>query len=364
MHIDGKKAKVAVTGATGLVGSHLVQQLVNSGHYVLAMIRSQANAQDLIELANNSHGQLKVVVVDVGDAAALKANFAGIEVVVHAAGRVDPYGSREEILATNFGGTKNALAAAKLVDVRQFIYVSSLSVITGQGDQYDVDEEAPLRLCGESYADSKVEAEQLVMSEVTGGLIKVTSLRPGFIYGPKERSWLPRIINSIATGQARLVDGGTKETNVIYIGNLVNAIEAAILNSKTFGQVYNLTDGEKVTKKQLFDTISAGLGLPYVTRTVPSLVYRGVCEVVSTFAPALPVKQQKNLAKFSRAAYRLAAVNQGFSIKKAERDLNYVNRIPFKKGMEMTLPYFKSLVGPGGQFVPAPPSSVSEGTPS
>ena len=55
---------------------------------------------------------------------------------------------------------KNAIAASKMAGVKHFIFISSLSVITGQGDQFNVDESAPLRPCGESYADSKIEAEK------------------------------------------------------------------------------------------------------------------------------------------------------------------------------------------------------------
>jgi hypothetical protein len=56
----------------------------------------------------------------------------------------------------------------------------------------------------------------------------------------------------------------------------------------------------------------------------------------------LPVESQRKLARFSRAAFRLAAVNQGFSIKKAESELGYTNRIPFATGMADTLSTFKN----------------------
>jgi nucleoside-diphosphate-sugar epimerase len=172
--------------------------------------------------------------------------------------------------------------------------------------------------------------------------MKVTSLRPGFIYGPRERSWMPRLINSISTGKAMLIDGGSKQTNVIYVGNLCTAVELALLNQKSYGQVYNLTDGQVISKKQLFDTIADGLGLPRVTKQVPGAVAKVFCQMVSSVAPMLPVESQRKLARFSRAAFRLAAVNQGFSIKKAESELGYTNRIPFATGMADTLSTFKN----------------------
>jgi 2-alkyl-3-oxoalkanoate reductase len=356
-----KKPRVAVTGASGLVGSYLVEYLAKKDFPVTAIVRSSNQPPHLLALARELPLFVKIVIADVTELEPLKQAFDRVEVVVHAAGNVNPFGSREEIFATNVNGTKTALIAAKHQKVQQFIHVSSLSVITGQGDQYSLTEDAPLQPCGENYADSKVEAEKSVMAEAESPAIKVTVVRPGFIYGPHERSWMPRLIESIKGGKAALIDGGKKETNVVYVENLCQAIEAAILWPISYGQVYNITDGEKITKKDLFDAIADGLDLPRVTKVVPSFIARPFCEIVSRIASHLPVENQKKLARYSRAAYRLVGVNQGFSIAKAERQLRYVNRIPFAVGMAQTLKSFKSSSSPSSSSVS--PSS-SSGSPS
>lgn len=336
-----EKPRVAVTGATGLVGGHLVEHLAKAGYPVVAIVRSPASADHLVDFSNAMKGSidLKIVQADVSDSASLRNAFALVDVVVHAAGSVNPYGAREEIFATNVGGTRNVLAVSKMQGVKQVIFISSLSVITGQGDQYNVDESASLKPCGEPYADSKIEAEKLVMAEAAN--IRVTSLRPGFIYGPRERAWMPRLITNIKNGKAMLIDGGKRETNVIYVGNLCRAVEKAILNPSTFGQVYNLTDGQNISKKQLFDAIADGLGYPRVSKNVPRPIAGLVCKVVSGIAPSLKPETQQKLSRFSKAAFRLAAVNQGFSIKKAETDLGYTDRIQFNEAMARTLEFFK-----------------------
>ncbi|MBK9144102.1 MAG: NAD-dependent epimerase/dehydratase family protein [Candidatus Melainabacteria bacterium] len=327
------RPNVAITGATGLVGASLAKYLADRGYGVTALARNREKAEALL----SGSGARIETIPDIQDVGSLSERLRDIDVLVHAAGSVDPYGKRETIFAINVGGTRAALAAAARQGVKQFIHISSLSVITGQGDQYDVDESAPLTRCGEAYADSKVEAEELVMSEASAGEIEVTALRPGFIYGPGERAWLPRLINSISRGKAMLIDGGAKETNVIYVQNLNRAIEGAILNENAYGRVYNLTDGEKITKKVLFDTIADCLGLPRVKKKIPSVVAKPACEIISTIAPFLGPDKQRALARFSRAAFRLAGVNQGFSIARAETDLGYVDRIPFNEGMKETL---------------------------
>ncbi len=336
---------IAVTGATGLVGSHLVYHLSQKGYSVTALVRCKDKASTKFSCRGALPAPVVTVEANVLDKEDLEKALAGADVVVHAAGIVDPYGSRELIFKTNVEGTANVLAVAKKLKVQQFVFISSLSVITGFKDQFNVGEEAAVQKCGEAYADSKVEAETLVISEATKADIAVTVLRPGFIYGPGEHSWLPRLIDSISKGKAMLIDGGKRETNVIYIDNLTSATEAVLLNKIAYGQIYNLTDGQHITKKQLFDAISAGLNLPRVKKVVPYEIARSFCLLVSSFAPILPIDQQKKLARYSKAAFRLAGLNQGFSIAKAERDLNYGKRVSFDEGMAKTLSSFRSTSG-------------------
>jgi len=324
------KPIIAITGASGLVGANLCRYLLERGYTVKALVRDVSKAPSGAE----------AIKADLTDKEAMTKGFTGADIVVHAAGMVDPHAERQAIFDINFNGTKAALEAANEALVKQFIYISSLSVITGQNDQYDVDESAPLVMSGESYADSKVEAEKYLCNLKTGQT-KITCLRPGFIYGPGERAWMPRLINALSNNQVMLIDGGVKETNVIYVDNLSKAIESSFLNEKSYGQVYNLTDGQKVTKKELFDTIADGMNLPRVKKKMPSKIAKPFITLVSSAVKLLPKEQHKNFSRFSTAAYRLAGINQGFSIKKAERDLNYTQRISFQEGMNKTLATFK-----------------------
>lgn len=338
-----KSITIGVTGATGLVGRDLVQTLTKAGFNVRALARKPLEQIKWASDLALEYPSLQWYQSDIGDKLSLTEAFKNLDVVVHAAGFVDPLAPRSEIFAVNLDGTKNCFVAATACGVKQFIHVSSLSVITGQGDQYNLDESAPLTLCGESYADSKVAAERYVTGQ-SQAEIKWTVVRPGFIYGPGERSWLPRVIDNIAQGKAVLVDGGSRETNVVYVGNLTLAIKACLLNSTAYGQVFNITDGEKVTKKELFDSIADGMNLPRVKKDLPRWVLKPVFDTVSIIAPLTGSEGRSKLAKFSPGAFRLVAVNQGFSVKKAEQMLGYVSgsgRQPFKESMVATLAAIK-----------------------
>jgi nucleoside-diphosphate-sugar epimerase len=336
------RVKVFVTGATGLVGLQLTRHLLERDYHVIGCVRSTSKIDELTKLADNYKGRMALTVADICEKDRLAAAMKDVDVVVHAAAFVEPTGSKTEIDAVNIGGTSATLRAAIAAGVKQFVHISSLSVITGEQDRFNVSEDEPPKYCREHYANSKIDAEKLVMKESALGNIAVTSLRPGFIYGPNERTWMPRLVKALKSGRAMLVGKGDKETNVIYVENLCRAIELSLLNSTAFGQIYNLTDGQLITKRKLFDTICDELGLPRVKLYIPKLAARAICEFATFASPLAPPSLKITLSRYSRAAYRLVAVNQGFDISKAEQQLNYLDRIPFQEGMSKTLLQWRS----------------------
>ncbi len=331
------KIKVFVTGAAGMVRLRLVQFLINSGYQVVAGIRPSTAKDMLARLIDLHPNSLSCVTADITQPGQLAVHMTDCQAVIHTAAVIETLSSPTYLYAVNVNGTNNVLRAAIAAGVKHFIHISSLSVITGDKDQYGIDETHSPVYCREAYANSKIDAEKIVLSALDQEQIQVTVLRPGFIYGPHERSWMPKLIQAIKTRRAMLVGDSMKETNVIYVENLCWAINSALLNKTAYGQIYNLTDGQLVTKKLLFDTICDQLDLPRVTLTIPTFAARLLVESSSLISPIAPIHLKHKLDRYSRAAFRLVAVNQGFDISKAERELGYTHRIPFAEGMSKTL---------------------------
>ena len=340
---DLRNKRVFITGASGLVGLNFIESLIaDHGSQVVAAVRATTNVGPLNAMACKYEGSLKIVQAPLDDEGSLCLGMQGCDAVVHAAATIDPNGNGKKLRTVNVEGTRNALNAAIKAGVKHFVHISSLAVITGEEDKYNVTEAEPLRHCREAYANSKIDAELIVMQEQGKGRIEVTSLRPGFIYGPHEQAWMPRLMQALKKGRALVVGGGVKQTNVIYVKNLSRAISLALLNSVAYGQVYNLTDGQLVTKKELFDTIADELGLPRARIHVSVGFAKFICELSSFAAPWAPPFVEPLLSRYSRPAFRLAAINQGFDISKAERELGYTDRIAFSVGMSETLAAWKN----------------------
>jgi len=335
-----KKYRIFITGAAGLVGQHIVRLLGNLGHSVVAMVRPTSDRRGILEFVRHNQVDVEIVTAELHEQAQLERLMRGCDVIVHAAAVIDPHGDPAQLRRTNVEGTKSVINAAINAQIKQFIHISSLSVIMGDHDCFGVTEEEPLRYSREAYANSKIDAEKVVMSAKTMSQINVTALRPGFIYGPNEKTWVRKLIFNMKAGTAMLVGNGSKETNLIYVENLCRAIELAIMNPVAYGQTYNLTDGELVTKRQLFDVICDGLDLPRVRIAIPLVFARFCVELSSVVATMAPPRLKNRLAIFSWPALRLVGLNQGFDISKAERELGYTDRIPFADGMARTLVSF------------------------
>ena len=333
--------QVFITGASGLVGSNLTSYLAARGHSVTAFVRPLSDTATLQEAARKYPNAVTIVTGDLFDDKSLAAAMSGCDVVVHSAAVIDAFGDPDYLHKVNVQGTETAIRAAIWAKVGQFIHMSSLSVIMGEHDQYSVNEDEPLRNCREVYANSKVIAEKLVREYFYTDDINITVLRPGFIYGPTEKAWLPRVIALIESGRALVVGDGSKETNVIYVENLCRAIELAMANPMAYGRVYNLTDGQHITKRQLFDTVAKELNLPPISRSIPYPMARLLIETSSVLAKVGPRGWREKLSRYSRPAFRLAALNQGFDISRAEKELGYTDRLSFAEGMRRTMQEIK-----------------------
>ena len=127
--------------------------------------------------------------------------------------------------------------------------------------------------------------------------------------------------------------------NTIYIGNLIDAVFLAIERPEAVGQVFNLTDGEAVSKRRFFETVADGMGLHRSKQILPRWLAAVVVRLVERQMRRAVARDKTPL--LTPAQFKFLLLNLDFSIDKAKRELGYRPRFTFDEGMRQTLAWYK-----------------------
>jgi NAD dependent epimerase/dehydratase len=261
--------EVAVTGAEGFIGSHLVEALVRRGYRVRAMVlyNMLSSRGWLDELPAEVLDQVDVVFGDVRDPASVRQVVEGAAVVYHLAalGSV-PYSYRapRSFVDTNVIGTLHVLEAVRACGTPRLVHTST-SETYGTARSVPISEAHPLQ-AQSPYAASKVAADKLAESYYLSFGTPVVTLRPFNAFGPRQsaRAVIPAIIIQLAAGSRQLKLGALDPTrDFTYVSDTAQAFadlgEAPA--SAVVGELFNAGTGADVSIGQLAADIAALMGV-------------------------------------------------------------------------------------------------------
>lgn len=325
---------VLVTGGTGLVGSHVAERLRQEGIRTRVIARPSADT-----LLLKSWG-VEVVPGDLTDEPSLRPALDGVTVVVHCAAKVGDWGPIEDYRKVNVDGLRSLIEAAQKSErLKRFVHISSLGVYEAR-DHHGTDETTPPSLSGiDGYTRTKAESEKLVLDRVSETGLPTVALRPGFIYGPRDRTVLPRILSRLRDGSFKFLGSGEQLLNNTYVGNVVDAVMLAIQRDDVIGEAFNITDGALVTKRQFANGIAKRAGIPEPKKAVPLPVAKTAAKVLEAVYRALG-KTEAPLP--SMATVKFLGLNLDYSIDKARNRLGYAPRVSFDEGMDRTFEWLRS----------------------
>jgi nucleoside-diphosphate-sugar epimerase len=322
-----------ITGATGFIGGHLAEAARARGLAVRTLARPDSDTALLDRLG------VEVWRGDMTDGEALRKVAAGVDLVFHCAAKVGDSGPVEEYRAVNVEGLRLLLEAVAGGPVRRFVHLSSLGVYEAR-HHHGTDESEPLpERHIDGYTQTKVEAEKLALQYHRERGVPVVVLRPGFVYGPRDRTLLPQLIQRLAARKVHYLGGDVRVLNTIYVGNLVEAFFLAAESPNAVGQVYNLTDGEVVTRQRFFEAICGGLNLPTPHQRLPRWLAARVVRLLRW--QGMRATRLGRRALMPPAHYKLLLLDLDFSIEKARRELGYRPRYTFDDGMAETVAWYK-----------------------
>ncbi len=307
--------KVLVTGATGLVGSHLVEEILASHPECQVRILARPSSDRSVFAGK----PVEVALGDLAEPGTLRAAVEGVGIVFHCAAFVSDWASREEMVKINVEGLRHLLDACVDAGVGRFVEVSSM-VVLGADRQDNLDETAPYVLTGDLYNYTKIEAEKMVLDYGKKKGLPVTVIRPPYIYGPRDRQLLPRVLSVLKEKKFVYIDGGNNPFHLVFVRNLVQALLLAAKSPAAVGQTYHITDGVGITRRELVEFIADELGYPKPAKSIPLWLAKAVCGLMEIAGKITKSKKPPLLNRF-RLKFMSAYIT--FNIDKARKELGY-----------------------------------------
>ncbi|HEX5479272.1 MAG TPA: SDR family NAD(P)-dependent oxidoreductase [Dehalococcoidia bacterium] len=264
MFFEGKT--VAVTGAGGFIGSHVVERLLTEGARVRAMLRYTSRGQRgcLEHLDAEALAGIALTHGDVRDFDAVREFLRGADVVFHLAALIGiPYSYEhpQEVIDTNIIGTTNVLLAARELGTLGRVVLTSTSEVYGSALRIPMDEEHPLQ-AQSPYSATKIAADALGLSFHRSFGLPVAIARPFNAYGPRQsaRAVIPAIVTqALAGGPLRL---GTLDTtrDFTFVEDTARGFLAVAASDAALGEVVNLGSGTEVSIRDVVANVGAIVG--------------------------------------------------------------------------------------------------------
>jgi len=237
-------SKILITGATGFIGSHLTEYLVEKGFNVIAFDRYNSNNHWGWLEHSKYKNDLNVILGDVRDYDSVSKAMAGCNTVFHLAALIGiPYSYTSPLayIRTNIEGTYNVLEGAKNLSLEQ-VLVTSTSETYGTAQYVPIDEKHPS--VGQSpYSASKISADQLAISYCKSFELPVKIVRPFNTYGPRQsaRAIIPTIISQILNGKTEIELGSLSPTrDLTFVTDTCTGFEEIYKSDSLFGEVTNI----------------------------------------------------------------------------------------------------------------------------
>ncbi len=323
--------KILITGASGFIGSFIVEEALRQGFETWAAVRRSSSREYLQD------ERIHFIELNLSSKEQLVEQLRGQEFdyVVHAAG-VTKCLDKRDFHRINTEGTKNLVLALQELQMplKRFVFVSSLSIFGAIKEQQPYDEirETDTPRPNTAYGRSKLEAEQFLATTTLPYII----LRPTGVYGPREKDYFI-MAKSIKQHSDFAVGYKRQDITFVYVSDVVQAVFLALEKGQT-GRKYFLSDGQVYQSTTFSDLIHEELGRPWWIRiTAPVWVLR-----VVTFFGEYVGRMTGKVTALNNDKYNiLKQRNWRCDIEPAIRELGYHPEVDLKEGVRRSIQWYK-----------------------
>jgi UDP-glucose 4-epimerase len=320
--------RVLITGASGFVGYHLIEEALHRGLEVYAAVRSSSKVDHLRTLP------VKFTQPDFSNIKSLRADLEAnqYDYIIHAAG-VTKALHRKEYDLVNAEYTRNlgqAICETQL-PLRKFVFISSLAAVGPSPNGHPITEHDPAKPVT-PYGKSKLLAE-LYLSTLYA--LPVIILRPTAVYGPRDQD-LFIVLKAISRGIEPYIGHKAQQLSFIYVKDLATATLDA-LESPVTRKAYNVSDGVPYNRYALADISKAILHKQTLRLHLPGVLVRTMAFIQETVGRMRGRMPALNLDKIPE----LTAANWSCSIDHIKQDLGFTPRYTFESGLAETIQWYK-----------------------
>jgi nucleoside-diphosphate-sugar epimerase len=340
--------KVLITGATGLLGGHLIKELQQRNEQIRALVLPVENADKL-----TAQG-VEVVRGDITDPSTLAPGVQGVDLIFHLAGMMGVWRPISDYRLVNVNGSEYLYKAAQKAGVRRFVHTSSHTVY-GLGHGRYMKETDPLRPDPDPYSITKAEGDRLIRRLMLTSEMETVILRPGTFFGPGDHLHFGRMAQKVKDGKGLILGKGDNALPFCYVTDVVQGYMLAGYHKNAPSNVYNITNDRPLTQQEMFDAIADAVGGQRPTLHLPYLpIYWGATVVENVYKLAH--------LKMKPPATQLGALMFGsdnkHSIEKARKELGYEPKVPLLEGIKLAAEWFNA-----GGMQQAPITQASQNAP-
>lgn len=320
--------KVLVTGSNGFIGSHLVEALLARGYKVRCLVRRTSDLRWVRDL------DVEFAYGDLSHKDSLKEGCRDIDLVFHLAG-VTKAKDKKTYYRVNHIGTLNLLETCLALNLKRFVYISSLAAAgpSRRGIPLtEKDEPRPITYYGESKLLGERAAEGFM------DRIPITIIRPVVVYGPRDRDVL-MFFRFVRRGIKPILGERERFVSIIHVRDLVQGIILAGESERAIGQTYFISNDEALSWLEVADIIARSLNRRTLTLKIPEVILAPVAYLSETLASLSGKPALLNRQKILEMKQRYWVCDNS----KAKRELGFKPEIDIEEGIRETADWYERM---------------------